>query len=441
MQWAAERAVAASRDCDSCLAIAEETSVAHLRWSRNSLTTNGCTHAQRLTVVVVAGDRAGVVAREGDLAPEAITGMVRAAERTARRAEPAPDAQPLTSGESPDWAEPPARTSFGEFGGVIPALADLFERAARFSGYAERQVRTTYAASSTGLRLRHVQPSAILDLTAENRWSSSWTGASAADFAAIDLAAMADQATTRLYRTPRRIPLPAGDYEVLLAPSAAADFMLRFHQSANALEALGGGSAFSAPDGRTRVGERLAGVPVTLYSDPAEPGLECAPFVLALASTAADSVFDNGMPLARTEWIDGGVLSALTQTRYSAGKSGLRYTPKIDNLVLDGGSGTLADLIANTRRGLLVSSVWYLREVDPRSLLLAGLTRDGVQLVENGEIAGPVRDFRFNESPLSLLERLAEAGRTERTLPREWSGYCTRTAMPPLRISDFGVCP
>lgn len=114
--------------------------------------------------------------------------------------------------------------------------------------------------------------------------------------------------------------------------------------------------------------------------------------------------------------------------------------PGADNLILDGGSDrSLDDMVASTRRGLLLTCLWYIREVDPATLLLTGLTRDGVYLVEDGEVVGEVTNFRFNESPVGLLGRVTEAGRTEKTLPREWSDWFTRSAMPALRVPDFNM--
>ena len=181
---------------------------------------------------------------------------------------------------------------------------------------------------------------------------------------------------------------------------------------------------------------------MTLRSDPAAPGLECAPFVIAHASSRDSSVFDNGLALQPTDWIREGKLSALLQTRYSAQLSGLPVTPAIDNLILEPaapGPATLDEMVTNTRRGLLLTCLWYIREVDPQTLLLTGLTRDGVYLVENGEVTGEVNNFRFNESPVGMLHRLAEVGRSEPALPREWSDYFTRVAMPPARIEDFNM--
>ena len=152
-------------------------------------------------------------------------------------------------------------------------------------------------------------------------------------------------------------------------------------------------------------------------------------------------MFDNGLPLAPTEWISGGVLAALTQTRHSARLSGLAVTPAIGNLILDapGAGASLDDMIAGTGRGLLLTCLWYIREVDPQNRLLTGLTRDGVYLVEDGEVTAAVNNFRFNESPVAMLGRIAEAGATGPALPREWSDYFTRAAMPPLRVDGFNM--
>ena len=152
-------------------------------------------------------------------------------------------------------------------------------------------------------------------------------------------------------------------------------------------------------------------------------------------------MFDNGLPLGPTSWIDRGRLDSLIQTRYTAGLTGLPVTPPIDNLIFeqDGATASLDDLITGTERGLLVTCLWYIREVDPQTLLLTGLTRDGVYLVEGGEVVGAVNNFRFNESPVDLLSRITDVGATVRCLPREWNDYFSRTAMPPVKVTDFNM--
>jgi predicted Zn-dependent protease len=182
-------------------------------------------------------------------------------------------------------------------------------------------------------------------------------------------------------------------------------------------------------------------LPLDLRSDPAERTLECAPFLAVDASSAQASVFDNGMKLERTEWVTDGRLAHLQYPRAGARRTGVDFAGPIDNLVLElpGATGSVSDLVASTERGLLLTCLWYIREVDPATLLLTGLTRDGVYLIEDGKVIGAANNFRFNESPVDLLARATQAGATVRTLGRELGDYLNRTAMPPLRIRDFNM--
>jgi hypothetical protein len=218
--------------------------------------------------------------------------------------------------------------------------------------------------------------------------------------------------------------------------------MINLYWSSGARDAHDGRTVFSRPGGGTRVGERLSTMPVTLRSDPSAASLSCVPFVVAHSSSAEMSVFDNALPVPATKWISDGVLQSLMQTRYSSRLTGLPVTPYVDNLILDGttdGPDVEAMSGATQERTLLLTCLWYIRTVDPQTLLLTGLTRDGVYLVEGGEVVGAVNNFRFNESPVDLLGRISSIGGSERTLPREWSDYFTRTAMPPLRVEDFNM--
>jgi predicted Zn-dependent protease len=276
---------------------------------------------------------------------------------------------------------------------------------------------------------------------ADQRASSTWVGLSTRDFTDVDVDQLDRDVRTRLGWSRRTLALDPGRYDVVLPPSAVADLLIYQYWSGAARDAAEGRTVFSKPGGGTRIGERLTETPLTLLSDPDYPGMECAPFVVAHASGSEESVFDNGLPLHRTAWVDHGVLTSLGQTRHSVTLAGGPMTPMIDNLALevDGGSGTLDDIVRGTERGLLLTTLWYIREVDPQTLLLTGLTRDGVYLVEGGEVVGAVNNFRFNESPVDLLARVTAAGATEVSLPREWSDFFTRVAMPPLRVHDFNM--
>ncbi|MCB5168098.1 TldD/PmbA family protein [Streptomyces bambusae] len=445
-----ERALALST-ADGCVVIADEESTANLRWAGNTLTTNGVTRGRTLTVIATVdgkeGTASGVVSRsavtEADLEP-----LVRAAEAAARTAGPAEDAQPLVTGtpSSPDFTDAPAETSSAVFADFAPALGEAFARARaggrELYGFANHELVSTYVGTSTGLRLRHDQPNGTLELNAKSpdRQRSAWAGRSTRDFKDVDPGALDAELAKRLGWAERRIELPAGRYETLLPPTAVADLLIYQMWSAAARDAAEGRTVFSKPGGGTRLGERLSELPLTLRSDPNEPGLESAPFVIAHSSGDDASVFDNGLPLTPTAWVREGELAHLTTTRHSAGLTGLPVAPSIGNLILDGGGEkSLDEMVAATERGLLLTCLWYIREVDPATLLLTGLTRDGVYLVENGEVVGEVNNFRFNESPVDLLSRASEAGRTEKTLPREWSDWFTRAAMPALRIPDFNM--
>ncbi|MEV7720971.1 metallopeptidase TldD-related protein [Streptomyces sp. NPDC088184] len=446
-----ERALELST-ADGCVVIADEESSANLRWAGNALTTNGVTRGRTLTVIATVdgarGTASGVVSRSAVTADD-LEPLVRAAEAAARGAGPAEDAQPLVTGvpTSPDFTDAPAETDSDIFAEFAPALGDAFARARsggrELYGFAHHELTSTYLGTSTGLRLRHDQPTGKLELNAKSpdRTRSCWAGRATRDFKDIDPVGLDAELAQRLRWAQRRIELPAGRYETLLPPTAVADLLIYQLWSSAARDAAEGRTVFSKPGGGTRIGERLSELPLTLRSDPYAPGLESAPFVIAHSSGDSASVFDNGLPLAPTDWLREGRLEHLTTTRHSAGLTGQPVTPTIDNLVLEGGGErSLEEMVAaTTGRGLLLTCMWYIREVDPATLLLTGLTRDGVYLVEDGEVVGEVNNFRFNESPVDLLSRASEAGRTERTLPREWGDWFTRAATPALRIPDFNM--
>ncbi|MFD5149144.1 metallopeptidase TldD-related protein [Streptomyces sp. NPDC058401] len=445
-----ERALELST-ADGCVVIADEQSSANLRWAGNALTTNGVTRGRTLTVIATVdgkeGTASGVVSRSAVTAAE-LEPLVRAAEAAARGAGPAEDARPLVTGtpSSPDFADGPAETSSAVFADFAPALGEAFARARaggrELYGFANHELVSTYVGTSTGLRLRHDQPNGTLELNAKSpdRQRSAWAGRATRDFKDVDPTVLDAELAVRLGWAERKIDLPAGRYETLLPPTAVADLLIYQMWSASARDAVEGRTVFSKPGGGTRLGERLSPLPLNLRSDPNAPGLESAPFVIAHSSGDDASVFDNGLPVPATEWIKDGELARLTTTRHTAELTGLPVTPSFGNLILEaGGEKSLEEMVASTQRGLLLTCLWYIREVDPATLLLTGLTRDGVYLVEDGQVVGEVNNFRFNESPVDLLSRASEAGRTEKTLPREWNDWFTRTAMPALRIPDFNM--
>jgi predicted Zn-dependent protease len=467
-QEAVERALAASRSED-CVAIAEETSSGNLRWAGNTLTTNGVSRSRQLTVIAIdrrgAGASAGVISRAG-VRPDQVEEVVREAEHAAAEAAPAEDAEPLPGAgingpfgienEEQRWDSPPGRTEIGVLRDFATALGETLREAQaadrKLYGFAEHDLVSTFLGTSAGLRLRYDQPTGRVELNAKSAdmTRSAWAGAATRDFTDVDIAGLDAGLSERLDWAKRSVPLPAGRYETLLPPTAVSDLMVYLYWSAGAKDAADGRTVFSKAGGGTRVGEQLSTQPLTLFSDPLAAGLRCPSFVIAHASGSDSSVFDNGLPLRSTAWIQDGSLAALHSSRYSAALADLPVTPAIDNLILTvptsgaeptsgAGAPTLEEMIASTGRGLLLTCLWYIREVDPQVLLLTGLTRDGVYLVEDGEVVGAVNNFRFNESPVDMLGRLLEVGATVPTLPREWGDYFNRAAMPPLRVEGFNM--
>ncbi len=445
-----EKCLAAST-ADDQITFVVEGSEANLRWAGNSLTTNGSMRSRQVVVISFvdggAGMAAGTVTRTGT--PD-VAELVAASEHAARDAGPAEDAVPLISETPPgdgDWDAPPAETSIDVFADFAPDLGQAFgEARARdelLFGFAEHQMATTYLGSSTGLRLRHDQPTGRVELNGKSPdfSRSVWVGVGTRDFRDVSVPDLAADVQRKMGWSRRRVELPAGRYETLLPPSAVSDLMIYLYWTMEARDADEGRNVFAKPGGGNRVGERLASLPLTLRSDPDAPGLETAPFQVVGASSGAASVFDNGMATPAVNWIEGGTLANLIRPRAWALKTTAPATAALDNLILEDPTATATqeEMLAATDRGLLLTTLWYIREVDPQTLLLTGLTRDGVFLVENGEVTGAVNNFRFNESPVDLLGRAVQAGRTERTLPREWNDWFTRTAMPALRVPDFNM--
>ncbi len=435
-------AAAASGRCDETIVIVTDRAEASLRWAGNSMTTNGASTSRTTAVIsIVRRDGQARVGSRQSSAVDAgsVAALVADSEEAAFSAPAARDSAPLLtgSGEPADWGDPVPTTGASAFAEVAQALSAGFGRSDRLYGFAHHIVETTFLATSTGIRRRFTQPTGSVEITAKRDGASAWSGISSPWFADVPVDAMLADLSTRLGWAGRTIELPAGRYETLMPPSTVADMMIYLGWTMDGRGAQEGRNALSAPGGGTRVGERLTDLPLTLYSDPLATGLECAPFVHTAAGSERISVFDNGMEIDRVDWIRDGAISALAYPRAAAKEFGVAPAVPADNLLMTGGTADLADMVAATERGLLLTTLWYIRTVDPINLLLTGLTRDGVYLIEDGEVTAAVNNFRFNESPLDLLRRATQAGIAETTLPREWSDWATRAVMPTLRIPDF----
>jgi predicted Zn-dependent protease len=279
-------------------------------------------------------------------------------------------------------------------------------------------------ATSSGLFAYDRRSDADFSVTARNRsdsWSG-WSGASALHSAKIDAFGVARRAVEKAaYDAPPRELEPA-QYTVIFEPAATAELARWLMWTMSARPSDEGRSFFSTPGGGTKQGEALFDPKLTIRSDPED---ELAP---------EGAYGFEGLPQSRRLWIDKGVLASLYRSRFWALRTNAEAIPFAGNFAIDGGETSLEDMIRATKRGVLVTRLWYTNMVDPRSLLLTGLTRDGNFLIENGRITAPLRNMRFNESLASLFSRIDAIGPTERTW-RSMSGGVV--AAPPILVPSF----
>jgi predicted Zn-dependent protease len=216
--------------------------------------------------------------------------------------------------------------------------------------------------------------------------------------------------------------LEPGKYTVILEPAASVVLLENLFFAMDARQADEGRSFLSKPGGKTKLGEKLVDEKVTIYSDPQHPEMPTATWS------------GDGRPQERMSWINKGVVDNLYYSRYWADKKKAKPIPSPDGIIMEGTEASLEDLIKGTEKGILVTRLWYIRSVDPQTLLLTGLTRDGTFYIENGKIKHPVKNFRFNESPVIMLNNLDALGKPERCVSGE-SGLSA--LIPPMRIRDF----
>jgi predicted Zn-dependent protease len=446
-----ERITAAAKYKD-CIVIVEEKSQANLRWANSTLTTNGVISERSVTVIAFVdlpdGVASGVLTRS-DVSDHEIESVVALAGATASSAGKASDAVELQKNcEIGSWSSGHQSTNPSVFAQIAPALGEMFERSVSDSielfGYAEHTHVTTWLGSKGGLRLRWDQPVGRIEMTGKShqRSRSTWEGVATRDFSNVSVDDIDATIRKRLAWQATKMEIPAGRYDTIMPAGSVSDILTYMLWSAAARDAFEGRSVFSGRDGaKTRVGEILSNQKVNLYSDSTYKGLESIPFISAKASSPMSSVFDNGHKLNKTNWMTEGKLTSLVQTQSSAFDTNLAYSPIGDNYIMEvpGATGSLDDLIARTQDGLLLTTLWYIRLVDPRSLLLTGLTRDGVYRIKDGEIQGAVNNFRWNESPVELLSRIKDVGETNVTQPREWAGDIDRVAVPPIVFENFNM--
>jgi predicted Zn-dependent protease len=398
---------------------------ANLRFADNQMSTSGVSTTTSIRIQSVFGKRRASVVTNN----RTDEGLRRAVEQSETLARLAPE-DPEYLGELglqeyasiPSWFDSTAELSAeARARAALTALEPA--RSARditVAGFVACGAGATAIGTSTGLFAYHRSTNANYTLTARTNdgTGSGWAGDDQNDWDKLDFEGVARRAIEKARRSRNPVAIEPGRYTVILEPEATGDLIPLMAGALQARSAEEGRSAFSKAGGGTKVGEQIVDARVMLVSDPVDPLLLGTPFD------------GEGLPLGRQTWIENGILKQLAYPRYWASRQGKTPTGGPGSLKLSGGGGTLEQLIAGTERGILVTHCWYIRAVDQRTLVYTGLTRDGTFLIENGRVARSIKNFRFNDSPLFMLNNLEAMGAPVRTAGGG-------AAMPPIKVREF----
>ncbi len=413
---------------DACVIEADGGDERSLRFARGGATTNMATSQINLRVTSYMDGRKGTVAA-ASIDDEELDLALARSEEIARLLPVDPEyISPL--GPQNYAATLRYDESTGEQGldGLARAAATVIAESAKRDvdafGCGSSGRRFEALATSAGLFAYDRRSDIEISVTARNRadsWSG-WAGANEFCSSNLDVASVARRATEKAAHETPPLDIEPGRYTVIFEPAATAELARWLMWMMNARAADEGRSFFSKVGGGAKQGEALFDAKLTIRSDPQD-------------DLAPECCFGcEGAPQVKRAWIDKGVVASLHRSRYWAQKTGAEAVPFARDFTIDGGDVSLEEMIRETKRGLLVTRLWYTNMVDPRSLLLTGLTRDGNFLIENGRVTAPARNMRFNDSLAALFSNIEAIGRTERTW-RAMSGGVV--AAPPMLVAGF----
>ena len=398
----------------------------HARFADNRITTSGRSEDLDITATVWVARRRGS-AGSNDAGAEALRRLAAEAVQVARLSpvhrEYVPTLGPIQYGEALGFRDATANVDpAGRAAALEAVLAACRASKVTGAGFHVARGSATAAATANGNRRYFRSSEGNFSLTARtaNASGSGYFAGGHFDLARLDVRRIAEQAIDKAIRSQDAKPIEPGVYPVILEPQAVADLVSFLTNSFDARTAEEGRSPFSGKDGKTRVGEPLFSDRINLYSEPAHPDLPAAP------STG------EGIAASRLPLIEKGVLENLHYSRFWAQERKREPTPGPVNYIMESTQPpvALAEMIKSMKRGLLISRFWYVRLVDPRMIVLTGLTRDGLWWIENGQVRHPVRNLRFNQSVLAMLApRNVEAVGT----PHRLSPFM----VPPLQLGSF----
>ena len=401
----------------------------NIRFAANRISTSGGVSNSQLVVQSGYGPKHAVVTTS-DFSAAGVERAVRQSEAIAKLAPDDPENMPLLPpqqyGNVDSWFDSTANLTPADRAAAARTAIDAAKAAGDLAAAGFIVAGTNYnaIASNTGLYAYFPSTSANYQLTVRTNdgTGSGWAAADHPDWREIDFKAVSDRAIQKARASRNPVAIEPGRYTVILEPQAVGDLVQLLAFSLDARSADEGRSAFAKQGGGTKIGEKIVDSKVTLFSDPADPQL------------LGQTWNGEGLPLGREVWIENGVLKQLNYSRFWAQKKNARPNGGLNSVKMVGGDATTEQMIASTARGILVTRLWYLRQVDPRTVLYTGLTRDGTFLIENGKVTRSVKNLRFNESPLFMLNNLEMIGRSDRIAGTESGG---NLVFPTLKVRDF----
>ncbi|HET9004988.1 MAG TPA: TldD/PmbA family protein [Gemmatimonadaceae bacterium] len=401
------------------------------RFAVNQVSTGGDNYDTAVTVTALVGRRSAT-STTNQLDDASLRQAVQMAERLARLApedpEFLPELAPQRYEEGRNWSEATASLDpQGRAESVRAITAPATQGGLVSTGYLDTRAGATAVANSNGLFAWSRSTAAALTTTVRtpDGTGSGWAGASHHDWSRIDAASLGARAAEKARASRNPAAVEPGRYTVVFEPTAVGNLVQFIAFALNARAADEGRSFFSRPGGANKLGTKVVDERVTILSDPFDPDVAGSPFT------------GEGLPTRRSVWIENGVVTNLNYDRYWAQKKGVSPTASGGSLKMSGGTSTMDEMIASTQRGLLVTRFWYLRPVDQRTILYTGLTRDGTFLIENGKITRAVKNLRFNDSPVFMLNNLEALGTPVRVSASEDGGPGQAVMVPPLKVRDF----
>lgn len=422
------------------------TAQGNMRFAVNQASTSGDNYDNVISVRSVFGSKsASSTTNSRDDA--SLRAAVSRAESLAKLAPEDPEAMPELepqqyAAESQGWIESTASMEAAGRAAAVNAVTSVAKAAGLVStGFMVTTAGAFAVANNKGLFAYRRQTGAALTTTVRTAdgKGSGWAGASTNDVTKIDAGALARRAADKARRSVGAVAIEPGRYTVILEPTAVGNLVQLIAGAFDARSADEGRSFFSKPGGGTKIGMKVVDERVTIISDPMDPDAPGAPFG------------PDGFPSVKRTWIENGVLRSLNYDRFWAKKMGVAATGGggggrgggggggggAGGLRMLGGDATLEQMIASTERGILCTRFWYIRPVDQRTILYTGLTRDGTFLIEKGKITHPVKNLRWNESPIFMLNNLEMLGRPERVSASEDGSPGGGIIMPPVKARDF----